>query len=171
MDDRQLFRPPGGDQGRDIRLGARIVARPPARIVDRLLHIDHDQRRIRRQAHGIRAARRERPVVEVEHDARLVALGLAQRKLGAGAVLGRDRAQPQGPDVVAARQRRRLDHFAPGEHGVAGEERRDMPAAIDGGDMEGVGEAVEGQRAGERDHMAAIDEPAAEPPLPLVSID
>src|SRR6202044_364952 len=40
-----------------------------------------------------------------------------------------------------------------------------MPAAVDGGDVEGVGEAVEGQRAGERDDVAAIDQPPPETTL------
>ena len=31
--------------------------------------------------------------------------------------------------------------------------------------MEGVGEAVEGQRAGERDHVPAVDQPPAETAL------
>ena len=74
------------------------------------------------------------------------------------------------PDVVAAGQRRSLENLAPGEHGIASEERRDMPAPIDRRDMEGVGEAVETQRAGERDHMPAIDEPAPEAPLPLAEL-
>ena len=40
-----------------------------------------------------------------------------------------------------------------------------MAAAIDGGDVEGVGEAVEGERAGERDDVAAVDQPLAEAAL------
>ena len=40
------------------------------------------------------------------------------------------------------------------------------PALI-AGDMEGVGEAVEAQRARERDDMAAIDQPPSEPALRL----
>jgi len=42
-----------------------------------------------------------------------------------------------------------------------------VPAAVDRRDVEGVGEAVEGQRARERDDMAAIDQPPAEPALAL----
>ena len=45
-----------------------------------------------------------------------------------------------------------------------------MPAAVDRRDMEGVGEAVEAERAGERDHMPAVDEPPAEAPLPLAEL-
>ena len=45
-----------------------------------------------------------------------------------------------------------------------------MPAAVDRGDMERVGEAVEAQRAGERDDVAAVDEPPAEPPLTLAQL-
>ncbi len=40
-----------------------------------------------------------------------------------------------------------------------------MAAAVDGGDVEGIGEAVERQRARERNHVAAIDQPVAEPAL------
>ena len=92
---------------------------------------------------GSEPSRRKRPIVELEHDMGLVALALAPRKVGARAVLGRDRAQSQRANIVAMRQRRGLDDFAPGEHSVAGEERRNMPAAVDRRDMEGIGEAVE----------------------------
>ena len=54
------------------------------------------------------------------------------------------------------------ENLAPRIDGIAGKQRRDVAAAVDGGDVEGVGEAVEGQRAGERDDMPAIDEPPAE---------
>src|SRR6478735_7524161 len=40
-----------------------------------------------------------------------------------------------------------------------------MAAAVDGGDMEGIGEAIDRERAGERYHMAAIDQPASEASL------
>src|SRR3984957_1457998 len=40
-----------------------------------------------------------------------------------------------------------------------------MPAAIDGGDGEGVGQPIEGQRPGERDDVAAVDQPPAEAAL------
>ena len=101
---------------------------------------------------------------------RLIALALAQGKVGAGAVLGRDGAQSQRPDIVTARQRRCLDHLAPGEQSVAGEQRRDMPAAVDRGDVEGVGEAIEAQCAGERNDVAAIDQTPPEAPLPLAEL-
>ena len=65
---------------------------------------------------------------------------------------------------------RGLDDFAPREQRIAGEERRDMPAAVDRRDMEGVGEAVETERPGERDHMPAIDEPPPEAPLALAEL-
>ena len=100
----------------------------------------------------------------------LVPLALAPGKVGARAVLGRDRAHSERANVIAVGQRRGLDNFAPGEHSIAGEERRDMPAAIDRRDMEGVGEAVETQRPSERDHMPAIDEPPPEAPLPLAEL-
>src|SRR5271165_141516 len=119
---------------------------------------------------GSDPARDQRPIVEIEHDARLVALAVAQREIGAGAVLRRDRAEPQGADVIALRQRRRCDDLAPGEDGVAGEERRDMPAAVDRRNMECVGEAIEAERPGERDDVAAVDEPPAEPPLALAQL-
>ena len=73
-------------------------------------------------------------------------------------------------DVFAARQRRSLKNLAPGEQRIAGEERRDMPAPVDRRDMEGVGEAVETERASERNHMPAIDETPAEAPLPLAEL-
>jgi hypothetical protein len=73
----------------------------------------------------------------------LVALALTPRKVGARPVLGRDCAHSERADVLTVRQRRSLDNFAPRKHRIAGEERRDMSAAVDRRDMEGVGEAVE----------------------------
>src|SRR5271166_5213058 len=101
---------------------------------------------------------------------RLVALALAQREVGAGAVLGGDGAQPESPDVVSSRQRCGLHDLAPRENRVAGKQRRDMPAAVDRRDVEGVGEAVETQRARERNDVPAVDEPPAEPPLSLAEL-
>src|SRR5580692_10955769 len=101
---------------------------------------------------------------------RLVTLAFAPRKIGARPVLGRDRAHPERANVVTAGQRRSLDDFAPREHSIASEERRDMPAAVDRRDMEGVGEAVETQGASVRDHMAPIDEAPPEAPLALAEL-
>ena len=74
------------------------------------------------------------------------------------------------PTSSRLRQRRGLHNFAPGEQSVAGEQRRDMPAAVDRRDMEGVGEAVETQGARERDHVPAVDEPPAEASLALAEL-
>src|SRR5277367_6809872 len=100
----------------------------------------------------------------------LVPLALTPGKVGASAVLGRDRAKSERADIIAVRQRRGLDNFAPREHRIAGEERRDMSAAVDRRNMEGVGEAVETQGASERDHMPTVDEPPPEAPLPLAEL-
>src|ERR1700684_518883 len=101
---------------------------------------------------------------------RLAPLAFAPRKVGARPVFGRDRAHPERANVVAAGQRRGLENFAPCEHSIAGEERRDMSGAIDRRDMKGVGEAVETEGASERDHMPTIDEPPPEAPLPLAEL-
>src|ERR1700722_10687899 len=101
---------------------------------------------------------------------RLVPLALAPGKVEAGAVLGRNRPQPEGANIIAVRQRRGLENLAPGEHSVAGEQRRDMSAAIDRRDMEGVGEAIETERPGERDHMSTVDKPPPEAPLSLAEL-
>src|SRR5438445_4623021 len=104
----------------------------------------------------------QQPVVEVEHDGRMVlAVGALARPGIAWAVLGGDGAHTQGADIVATRQGCLLQYLRPGIDGVAAEGRRDMAAAVDGGDAKAVGEAVEGQCAGERDHVAAISQPAA----------
>ena len=52
VDERQTLRPPCGDERGNVRFGLEIVARPPARVVDRLLHVDDDENRVRRQPHG-----------------------------------------------------------------------------------------------------------------------
>ena len=49
------------------------------------------------------SAWRENPIVEVENDACVIAFALAQREIGAGAVLGRHRAQAQRADILARR--------------------------------------------------------------------
>ena len=58
----------------------------------------------------------------------LVVLALAQRKVGARAVLRRNGPKPQRADVVAARNFRGMQDLAPGENGIAREERRDVSA-------------------------------------------
>ena len=63
-----------------------------------------------------------------------------------------------------------FEDLAPGENRVAGEQRRDVPAAVDRRDVEGVGEAVEAQRARQRDDVAAVDQPPAEPALALAEL-
>src|SRR5215472_11953194 len=40
-----------------------------------------------------------------------------------------------------------------------------MPPTVDRRNVEGIGETVEGESAGERDHVAAVDQAAAEPTL------
>ena len=49
-----------------------------------------------------------------------------------------------------------------------------MASAVDGGDVKGVGEAVERDGAGERDDMSAVDQPAFEAALrrrKLIKVD
>src|SRR5262249_61966033 len=50
-------------------------------------------------------------------------------------------------------------------HRRASEQRRDMPPSVDRGNVKGIGKAVEGERAGQRDHVAAVDQTATEPAL------
>ena len=76
----------------------------------------------------------------------------------------------QGADVVAAGQGGGVEDFAPGEDRVAGEQRRDVAAAVDRGDVEGVGEPVEAEGARERDDVAAVDQAAAEPALAFAEL-
>src|SRR5690606_22480544 len=63
-----------------------------------------------------------------------------------------------------------FQHLAPREHGVAGEQRRDMTPAVDRRDMKGVRETVERQRAGERNDMPAVNEPATEAALRAIKL-
>ena len=83
-------------------------------------------------------------------------------KIGAGQVLGGKGADAQGADIVTPFQHLLVEDFRPGIDGIAGKERGNVAPGIDGGDMEGVGEAVERQRARQGDDMAAIDKAAAE---------
>src|SRR6202040_3046814 len=78
---------------------------------------------------------------------------------------GRDEAQAQHADILAMRERLLVEDLAPREHRVAGEERVDVPPAIDRRDRERVRQAIERNRPRQAYHMAAIDEPAAEAAL------
>src|SRR4029079_7109668 len=103
------------------------------------------------------STRHQQPVIEIEHDRRVIFAVTAFAGPGiARAILGGGGAHAQRTDVIARRQRRRLHHFGPGIDRVAAEGRADMAAGIDRGEAKAIGEAIEGQRTGERHHMAAI---------------
>src|SRR5262249_33389057 len=70
-------------------------------------------------------------------------------------------------EIAASRQRVLREDLAPGVDGIAGEAWRDMAAAVQRGDAEGVLEPVERQRTREADDVTAIDEALAEPARPL----
>src|SRR5665648_715188 len=55
-----------------------------------------------------------------------------------------------------------IEHLAPGIDGVAGKAWGHVARSIQAEHMKSVGEPVKTQRAGDRDDVAAIDEPAAE---------
>ena len=78
-----------------------------------------------------------------------------------------DRAQSQRANVGPVGKLRLGQHLRPGKNGRTREQRRHVASAIDRRDMESVGEPVAGQRTGERDHVPAIDQPAAETALGL----
>jgi hypothetical protein len=111
------------------------------------------------------SARYHRPVIEVEDHGRVVVLAHPIREVGTWPVLGGDEAKPQRADVAAAGQLQPLGDLRPREYRIAGEQRRNVTPAIDGGDVERIGKAVEGQGAGERDDVAAIDQAPAEAAL------
>ena len=78
----------------------------------------------------------------------MLALVVLVGEIRAGPVLGGDKPQPQRAKAIA--EVRLVQHFRPGEHGVAREQRVDMAAGVDGDDLRRVGEAVEGsERASE----------------------
>src|SRR5712671_3800991 len=64
------------------------------------------------------------PIIEVQDHVGIIILPRFVGEIRAWPVLGGDEAQPQGADIVAARQLQPLDDLRPGEHGVAGEQRR-----------------------------------------------
>src|SRR6266481_1305069 len=66
------------------------------------------------------SARYQGPIIEVQDYGGIVILACFVWEIPAGSVLGGNQAQPQGADVSAVRQLQPLDHFRPGEHGVAG---------------------------------------------------
>ncbi len=79
----------------------------------------------------------------------------------AGLVLGGDRAQAQRADVAAARNFGLGQHFDHANTVSAREQRRDVAAAIDRRDVKRVAEAVERDRARQRDDVTAVDQAAA----------
>src|SRR5215475_3562774 len=91
-----------------------------------------------------RLARQQEPQVDVEEHALLVlAFGVAQGKGGRAAVLDGDETGPERADVAAAGQLDPLQHFGPGINSVAGKAGANVPPAVDGGDVKGVGKPVE----------------------------
>ena len=60
-----------------------------------------------------------------------------------------------------------LQHLGPGIHSVPREAGCDVAAAVDGGDVEGIAETVERQRAGQRNDDATVDDALAETALGL----
>ena len=114
------------------------------------------------------SARQHEPRVEIEHDAvGILALFRLQRQRGAIHVLDADEAHAQRADIAAARHLGLLQDFRPRVDGVARKRRCDVAAAVDGCQMEGVAEAVVGQRAHQRDDDAAVDDALAEAALGL----
>src|SRR5262245_23164596 len=83
-------------------------------------------------------------------------------KLGRAAVLHGNEARAQGADILAQFNLGGLQYLRPSVEGIAGKCGRHVPAAIDGRDMEGIGETVEAQCPGERKDDAAVDQPALE---------
>jgi hypothetical protein len=62
-------------------------------------------------------------IVEIQRDAWLVAVARTKRKVVAQALRDRDRADPQGADLLVSRERCPLPDLAPGEDSVTAEER------------------------------------------------
>ena len=80
-------------------------------------------------------------------------------------ILGRNHAQSQRPHIISPWECLLFQNFAPGIDRIAGENGRDMPSAVDGGNPEGVGQPVEAQCAGQADDVAAVDYPLTEAPI------
>src|SRR5215468_1074017 len=85
----------------------------------------------------------ERPIIEIEQHCGIVLLARFEREVVAMTVFSCDRAQPQRANIVATRHLGLAQDFRPGEYGRAGKQRRYVPAAVDGGDVESIGKPVE----------------------------
>ena len=94
----------------------------------------------------------------------ILAVAVRQGKIGARMVLGRDQTQAQGADIVAAGQGGLVQNFRPGIDRIAREAGGHVTAAVDGGDVEGVGQAVVGKPPGQGNDMPAVNQALAEPP-------
>src|SRR5208337_4079449 len=105
--------------------------------------------------------------VKLEQDGGMIVVARFVRKVGTRVILGGDRAQSERTDILASRQLGFGQHLRPGEYGHPGKQRRYVAPAIDRGNVKGVGEPVERKRASERDHMTAVDQPAAKATLAL----
>ena len=113
--------------------------------------------------------RHQHPIVEVEDDGGIVGLAILQWEIRTRTILGRDRAQAQRAHSVrpgSSPLPSTCDHantVSPANSGGT------CAAAVDGRDLEGVGEAVEREGARQRDRVAAVDQPAAEAALASTS--
>src|SRR5262245_13463607 len=138
------------------------LRRKAARATGRIVY----QERLRPRAWS---ARQHQPQIEIEdHALGVPAARLAQREVRTGAVLDGDQPRAQGADVAAAGNLGDLQHLGPGVDLVARKAGRHVSPAVDGGDVEGVGEAIEGQRPRERDDNATVDEASPELALRLL---
>src|SRR4029077_35977 len=91
------------------------------------------------------STRQDQPQIEVEeHAFDVSAARRFKRKIGAAAVFYGDKSGAQGADVAAQGVLGFVHNLRPGIDGIAGECGGHVAAAVDGGDMKGVGKAVEG---------------------------
>ena len=108
---------------------------------------------------GVRSARDQRPVVEVEKDLRQVSSVIALEREGRAA-LGRHQPQPQRTDA-----RRRglgaIQNLGPNLDRIPGETRVCMRPAVEPGDHLRVRQTIETERPRQRNHVPAIDQPLA----------
>jgi len=88
-----------------------------------------------------------------------------ERKVGTGQILGGNQANAQSAQVRMAGKVRHIQDFRPGINGIAGEGGVGVGAAVDRCDVENIAETIEGECAGDAEHVAAIDDAAAKAAL------
>src|SRR6185312_16001100 len=119
-----------------------------------------------RRTEGRRSTGEDKPRIKVkDNPLGVVATRRLQRQRRAILIFDADEANAQRANVLPTWNFSFFENLRPRIDRIACERRGDVPAAVDGGQMEGVAEAIVGQRPHQRDDDTAVDDALAEASL------